>query len=162
MLALRRPVLPEAEARAKGGQLLEACKARRAEDALRLIIEGADLDFSDGAGRTPLIAAGFECVASWLVEAGAKLDLFDKSDTSALMKACYVGDARARSGRHPRSRRSDGRRARGAQVTRQPVHPTHLRRGEVCARHSRPARRTARSEESGGREGKRERKRSSA
>ena len=45
--------LPAAEARALGEQLLWACEEERAGDALRLINEGADVNFRGEGGRMP-------------------------------------------------------------------------------------------------------------
>ena len=49
---MMRPVLPAAEAHAKGEQLLEACKDESAGDALRLVKEGADVNVAGKDGRT--------------------------------------------------------------------------------------------------------------
>ena len=79
-----------------GKLLLEACEDGRADDALRLIINGADKNFVGEQSRTPLIWAsrkGLEAVAAQLVGAGAKLDLVDKSGFSALIWASFNGHA---------------------------------------------------------------------
>lgn len=71
------PALPAEEARARGETLLQACMARRAEDAVRLIVEGADLDVADRHGGTPLLWAsgeGLEADAKRLAEVGVELD----------------------------------------------------------------------------------------
>ena len=81
-----------AAARAKGEQLLAACRNEDASTALRLISEGADLDCVSGEGWSPLIYASWseelDGVAARLIAAGAKLDLVDKSGESALIIAC--------------------------------------------------------------------------
>jgi len=82
---------------ANGAELLAACEEGRVEDALRLVGEGADVDFADSTGFTPLLAAsirGDEVVVMRLVEAGAKIDLANKqSNQSALSVAAYFGQA---------------------------------------------------------------------
>ena len=88
------PHRPAAEARAKGKQLFTACIERRAEDALRLLDAGADVDFCGEHGRTPLIAAsamGLEAVVARLIAAGAKLEHVDENGLSALMGASSHG-----------------------------------------------------------------------
>ena len=92
--AMMRPVLPAAEAHAKGEQLLEACKDESAGDALRLVKEGADVNVAGKDGRTPLIIAGGKglgSVVARLLLAGASLDLVDKDGASALMRASSEG-----------------------------------------------------------------------
>ena len=84
-----------AEYKAKGAALLEACMIHDEGGALRLISEGADVDFVGGDDRrTPLIWASYEdieAVAARLVEAGAKLDIVDSGGNSALILASYYG-----------------------------------------------------------------------
>jgi hypothetical protein len=92
--ASQQPALASSKARAKGKQLLKACGEERAEDALRLINEGAYLDFADKDGRTPLIIAsemGFKAITQVLADKGAALDLLDKSGRSALMNSAFCG-----------------------------------------------------------------------
>jgi ankyrin repeat protein len=92
--AQARPMLPAAEARAKGEQLLKACEEKHAEDALQFINEGASVDVAGEGGHTPLIAAsskGLEAVAARLVEASAVLDLVDETGMSALLHASQQG-----------------------------------------------------------------------
>jgi ankyrin repeat protein len=93
--AQQQPAVPAVEARAKGALLLKACEGKRAEDAMLLIKEGADVDFVDRRGQTPLFMAscfGLDAVAARLVEAGAKLNLVDKDGSqSALMVASRFG-----------------------------------------------------------------------
>ena len=94
--AQQYPAMPTVEARVKGAQLLKACEEKRTEDAMLLINEGADVDFVDWHGRSPLFMAsvmGLDTVAARLVEAGAKLDLVDKDGMSALMRASEGGRA---------------------------------------------------------------------
>ena len=77
-----------------GRQLLVACKEERAEDALRLMYEGAYVNFVGEDGETPLIAAsakGLDALATRLVEAGAKLELVDANGVSALTWASNEG-----------------------------------------------------------------------
>ena len=80
---------------AKGELLLEACRDRRAKDAMRLIDDGAAVDsVSKNEGWTPLITAsskGLEAVAARLVEAGATLDIVSNIGWSALMEASSGG-----------------------------------------------------------------------
>ncbi len=86
----RRPVLP------KGEQLRRACERGRADDALRLISGGADVNFADQYGSTPLMGAseeGLEAVAARLCSAGAALDAVNVDGWSALMKASRNGSA---------------------------------------------------------------------
>ena len=76
--------------------LLKACQELRAEDALQLVSEGANVDFADEFSETPLMRAsieGLEAVAARLVEAGAALDLVDEYGQSALLRASAVGHA---------------------------------------------------------------------
>jgi ankyrin repeat protein len=93
--APQRPeALPASEARAKGEMLLKACQELRAEDALQLVSEGANVDFADEFSETPLMRAsieGLEAVAARLVEAGAALDLVGLGGNSALMFASSNG-----------------------------------------------------------------------
>jgi hypothetical protein len=92
--ASQRPALASSKARAKGKQLFKACGEERAEDAQRLINEGAYLDFADKDGRTPLIIAsemGFEAITQVLVDKGATLDLVDEGGRSALMNSAFSG-----------------------------------------------------------------------
>ena len=68
-------------------------KRAAAASALRLIGEGANVDFTEAeTGITPLIWASMceelDAVPARLVAAGAKLDLVDKNGFSALMFAC--------------------------------------------------------------------------
>ena len=94
--AARAALGPEA-ARAKGEQLLAACGRDDAAAALRLIAEGANPDFVDVGGMSPLIHASrkeaLDGVAARLIAAGAKLDLVDKQGISALQWACYLEKA---------------------------------------------------------------------
>ena len=87
-----KALMPPAE------QLLWACIDRRAEDALRLISEGADVDFAGQyGGDTPLIMAsvcGLEAVVARLVEVHAKLDLVSAYGVSALTAASVIGHTR--------------------------------------------------------------------
>ena len=79
--------LVAANARAAGERLLEACRAREAAIALRLIGEGAALDFADGNGSTPLMFAvqnGLDGVALRLVQEGAKLNVVNAHRKTAL------------------------------------------------------------------------------
>ena len=95
-VAPQRLPLPAVEARAKGKLLLEACEDKRADDALRLISEGADPDFIGDMGRTPLIAAsikGLKIVAARLMVAGAALDRVDFWGKSALIRASFNSNA---------------------------------------------------------------------
>jgi hypothetical protein len=88
--------LPAAEARALGEQLLRACVEERAGDALRLINEGADVNFRGEGGRMPLIVAsanGLESITARLVEAGAELNLVDDEGYTALIMATRNGHA---------------------------------------------------------------------
>ena len=87
----RRAALPASEARAK---ILKACQDLRAEDALQLVSEGANVDFADEFGETPLMRAsieGLEAVAARLVYSGAALDLVGLCGNSALMLASSNG-----------------------------------------------------------------------
>ena len=96
--AARAAALPAAEARAKGEALAAACRGARAEEALRLVSEGADVNFvgggageGGGSGLPPLILAirsGLEGVAARLIAAGADLDFADADGWSALFWAC--------------------------------------------------------------------------
>jgi TPR repeat protein len=52
---LLRAALGPAAARAKGEELVRACKEKRSHDALRLIDSGADVDAADGELLTPLM-----------------------------------------------------------------------------------------------------------
>jgi ankyrin repeat protein len=86
-----REALGPAAARVRGERLLAACVAGRAAPALRFLMEGADLDLVDDAGRTPLLlaceSAQLDAVAERLIAAGAKL----RKGGSALIRACRSG-----------------------------------------------------------------------
>ena len=90
--AARAALAPEA-ARVLGEQLLEACEVKDAALALRLIGEGADVDFVNEGGVSPLIAAtryeALDAVASRLIASGARLDAADVNDNSAITSACF-------------------------------------------------------------------------
>ncbi len=90
--AARAALGPEA-ARDKGKQLLAACGRDDAAAALRLIAEGANPDFVDVGGMSPLIHASrkeaLDGVAARLIAAGAKLDLVNGIGRSALIYACF-------------------------------------------------------------------------
>jgi WD40 repeat protein/serine/threonine protein kinase len=90
-----RPASSADEARVKGELLLEACRDKRAKDAMRLVDDGAAVDsVSKNEGWTPLITAsskGLEAVAARLVEAGATLDVVSNIGWSALMEASLSG-----------------------------------------------------------------------
>jgi hypothetical protein len=100
-----RAALSAAEALVKGESLLQACLTKTVAGALRLIGEGANVDFAANdqcidyhsvPGFTPLILAsmhGLEVVAARLVEAGAKLDLVNERGISALTYAYMYGHA---------------------------------------------------------------------
>ncbi|GBG32490.1 Ankyrin repeat domain-containing protein 50 [Hondaea fermentalgiana] len=76
--------------------LLEACRSDEAKRAQDLIEAGADLDFQDAEGWTPLICAavnGMDSTVRFLVDNGAALDLKTRKDQfTALMHACESGD----------------------------------------------------------------------
>ena len=82
-----------------GAQLLAACAAKDAAAALRFINAGAAVDAADASsGNTPLILAGLHpelagSVAARLLRAGAPIDRVSKSGDSALICACYKGNA---------------------------------------------------------------------
>lgn len=79
--------------------LLEACKTRRAADALKLAEEdGVDVNVADEQGFSALMWSSFndkfEAVAARLVDAGAKLNAVSTpGGTSALVFACERGHA---------------------------------------------------------------------
>jgi hypothetical protein len=78
-----------------GAQLYWACRDVRADDALRLIGEGADVDFGvDAYGATPLMVAselGKLAIAQLLVNNGANVNVIDKTGHSALSRAADFG-----------------------------------------------------------------------
>ena len=92
-----RTALGEAAARAKGAALLAACAEGRADDAMRLLAEGADPDRADADGWTSLMLAScrggtLAPLAPRLVAAGAALDAVDAHGrASALMLASAHG-----------------------------------------------------------------------
>ena len=88
-----RAALPAAQAHALGEQLLAACKAKQADEALRLVGQGADVDVADAKGCTPLMVAshGLDAIAARLVAAGAAPDLVDSNGAPALLWACHEG-----------------------------------------------------------------------
>ena len=79
--------------------LLEACKTRRAADALKLAEEdGVDVNVADEQGFSALMWSSFnekfEAVAARLADAGAKLNAVSTpGGTSALVFACERGHA---------------------------------------------------------------------
>jgi len=89
-----RAALGEAS-RAHGEQLLRACEEERAEDALRLLREGADPDCANDSGLTSLMLActlaSLGGLVAPLVAAGAALDRIDRRSWSALICACFYG-----------------------------------------------------------------------
>jgi hypothetical protein len=76
-------------------QLWHACNDARAADALRLIDEGAGMEYSDADGITPIMLAchlePLGNVAARLVQAGAELDRVNSAGWSALHWACHDG-----------------------------------------------------------------------
>jgi ankyrin repeat protein len=77
--------------------LIEACKAKRAADALKILDDSTtDVNITDEFGFTPLHWAcfhgdKFDAVADKLIKAGAKVNVKSKNGTTALIFACLLG-----------------------------------------------------------------------
>ena len=94
-LALQNPEKMEAVVQLLAKRSLRAAaQAGSAEFVAEHVAQGADLAARDGRGRTALMAAseyGFPGIVTALLAAGAKPDLVNKDNKTALLLACVFG-----------------------------------------------------------------------
>jgi ankyrin repeat protein len=78
---------------ALGQKLIIACGTGKLPEAIRLLKEGAPLEFHDYYNRTPLFVAcfGSPAIVKWLLAQGARIDPVAKNGDTTISIACEYG-----------------------------------------------------------------------